>query len=149
MFLQNVFWPPGWSLRCWSGLHGQDSPVGYCERSAHQRCSHHRPAVCGCGEEPGSLAQHGTATVQGLHSHRWGHQVGDNRKPPHMDHLFLSQCYILIVNCWSRIQSAVPVPRLNALPFWLWAKCVSVCACERVVLQILLRSPFSVFKNRK
>lgn len=104
--------PPCWSLRRWSRLHRQDPLVGYCERSPHQRRSNHGPAVCSCGEEPGRVAQHGTASVQGFYSHRWGHQVGDCWTPAHMDHQLFAQ---------ASIQKNV--------------------ACETAVLQMLLRSP--------
>lgn len=64
------------SLRRRPGLHGQDPPVGHRQRPAHQRRSHHRPAVCSRGEEPRGVAQHHPAALQGLHRHRRRHQVG-------------------------------------------------------------------------
>lgn len=123
---------PGLSLRCWPRLHRQDSPVGHCQRPAHQRRAHHRPTVRGRGEEPWSVAQHGSAAVQGLHSYGWGHQVGDGRTPPHTDHLLFSD----------------PVLCLN---FFLALRKMSLQVC---LWNSRLRKSFSdllqcVFKNRE
>lgn len=120
----------GCSLRCWSGLHRQDSPVSYCERTSHQRRSHHRSAVGSCGEEPRCVVEHGSAAVQGLHRHWWGHQVGE--------HLF---CFSIAfeANCLSQY------PR-SSLIFFSSSSSISTCAVI-MLLQLFFWSPWVKFKN--
>lgn len=53
----------------------QNPALGHRQRPAHQPGPRHRAGHGGCGEEPRSVAQHGSASLQGLRGDGRGHQV--------------------------------------------------------------------------